>query len=104
MNYLNNSRVKYRKMQSKNFLEINKNNLESKPSRASLVKLANKAGIKNLSKNNCELLRKLIIKKLEEITDKLLLINTLRGTKTVMAKDIEQVLPEIIISGIYPIR
>lgn len=61
-------------------------------SRPSLIRLARRAGIKSLSADCFDLLRSIIIMKLEQVLDKSVIMNQQRGTKILMQSDIYEAL------------
>lgn len=57
-------------------------------SKLSIIKLARRAGIKTISKDSYDIVRTIIIKELNEIILKALILNSENNTKTLMVDDI----------------
>jgi histone H3/H4 len=63
--------------------------------KASIIRLARRAGVKSISEECFPLIKALIVQRLQYILDKSLIINNEHGTKILMPNDIYQALSVI---------
>lgn len=56
--------------------------------KSSITKLSKRAGVKSISEECNEKIRKIIESKLEEIVDTMIIINSEHNTKTIMTSDV----------------
>lgn len=69
-----------------------KKNDKPKITKPSIIKLARKAGVKNISEECIEPIRQLIISDVSEIITNCLVINNVKNTKTILLDDLHETL------------
>lgn len=57
-------------------------------SRTSILKLAKRANVHSLSEDTYDVIRNVIIDKLNEVVDAMIIVNSERATKTIMSDDV----------------
>ncbi len=57
-------------------------------SRTSILKLVRRSGTMSISEDSYDVIRNLIIERLQKVVDTMLLVNSEHGTKTIMSEDV----------------